>query len=348
MNKRKKTILATILFCLLIQFSFQTDARNLETISNPQKYLAQETLYNTSSVEKISRTAKFVEIYKISSDPDFFKNGQNSNLTPLVNTNFQNPFNQTPNIEINTPNTLNTLNTPTQSTLNFPNTPTATAPNQYSLTPNINFTEKITDNSLLTQRSPEQCKSIVLTTLNNFPAYHYSSLKSVELLYEKGANRGGANASFLRIRCNDISDSEIKAVITHELGHIVDGGMLIGQSAEQSGFIDLGKPVKMDDPSLDYYKISWKNDSEKISSAKRQDFCSNYGQTNPFEDFAECYIYYALHPDLFELKAKDSVQLRKKFEFMKDFIFSGKKIVEKSQTKNKAQVYDNTKLTHSL
>jgi len=100
-------------------------------------------------------------------------------------------------------------------------------------------------------------------------------------------------------------------VFIHEIGHIVDGGYLTGKSNTLSSFIDLGKSVKIDDPSIKYYQISWVNNNKWTENTKTSDFCSRYGSTNPYEDFAECFVYYVLHNPDFLDKTKNSTELEK-------------------------------------
>ncbi len=213
---------------------------------------------------------------------------------------------------------------------------------------NFYFKETISDSSLLSQRSVDSCKEIISSTLSKIPANQYQGLKEIELVYDKNEKRGGANGTKISIRCNDISDTELKAVLIHELGHIVDGSYLQGSSSQKSTFVDLGKPVKSDDPSVDFYSISWENNTAKVQNSKNADFCSLYGATDPYEDFAECYIFYALQPSQFEKNAEKNEILKKKLAFIKDKIFGGEKIIKSSKTFAKSQVYDNTKLSHSF
>ncbi|MDX9971160.1 MAG: hypothetical protein RBS56_04635 [Candidatus Gracilibacteria bacterium] len=210
------------------------------------------------------------------------------------------------------------------------------------------FTENISDSSLLSQRSVDSCKEIITQTLSKIPSEQYMGLTTIELIYNKNSKRGGANASKISIRCNDISDSELKAVFIHELGHIVDGSFLTGKSNKNSSFVDLGTPVKSDDESVDFYSISWKNNENKVAGSMNADFCSLYGATDPYEDFAECYIFYVLQPSQFEKNALKNEILQKKLTFIKEKVFAGTKILETSKLFAKSQVYDNTKLSHSF
>jgi len=218
--------------------------------------------------------------------------------------------------------------------------------NQFS---NITIKTQINDESLLsTNRSPDACKDLIYETLGSFPKNHFAGLKTIELLYDKTAKRGGANGNYLRIRCNDISDTELKSVVVHELGHIVDGSFLVGNSTQNSNFIDFSIPVKQDDPSVVFYSYSWISEKQKKSGSTKNDFCSLYGQSNPFEDFAECYNLYALNSVHFESLAQKSDILKKKFDFMKNQVFGSIKIVESPVINEKQQIFDNTKLKHFL
>jgi hypothetical protein len=51
-------------------------------------------------------------------------------------------------------------------------------------------------------------------------------------------------------------------------------------------------------------------------SAKKQDFCSVYGMSNPFEDFTECIQLYLNHHDYFVNIKKSSPTLEYKYNFI--------------------------------
>lgn len=96
--------------------------------------------------------------------------------------------------------------------------------------------------------------------------------------------------------------------MTHEFGHIVDLGVLNGISKIQNGnYTEFGKvKFAIDDPSLEYYKYSRTSESIRNQSAKKKDFCSGYGMTNPFEDFAECHNLYLNNKQLFRSMARET------------------------------------------
>ncbi len=175
-----------------------------------------------------------------------------------------------------------------------------------------------------TTMSSRRCKSIVYRTLEKLPLTHRNQLSDLTLFYTKDGRRGfGGNGSII-LRCLNVKDDELASVLIHEVGHLVDGSLLFGTDSEDvSGFYDFEIPVALDDPSLDFYRISWISESERQDDALYLDFVSEYAMTDPFEDFAETYAYYRLHgPEFRKLKKMNSA-LQRKYEFMKTQVFDG-------------------------
>jgi len=56
--------------------------------------------------------------------------------------------------------------------------------------------------------------------------------------------------------------------------------------------------------------------------SQSEDFCSGYGMTNPFEDFAECFNLYLNHNSYFAYLAKNNNALADKYNFFAN-IFDG-------------------------
>ena len=120
-------------------------------------------------------------------------------------------------------------------------------------------------------------------------------------------------------------------VLTHELGHIVDLGVLVGDSfLKSSNFTEFGhKSFSIDDPSLKFYKLSWLSEKVKKPDAFIEDFVSGYWMTDPFEDFAESFNTYLNHNFIFRQMATESNILRQKYNFIAklfkwNYINSGK------------------------
>ena len=117
---------------------------------------------------------------------------------------------------------------------------------------------------------------------------------------------------------NIYSDDEFHQISTHELGHIADLWFLQWTSkTKDKNYTEFKKIVFADnDPSLAFYKLSRDNEAIRKSTAKKQNFCSIYGMTDPFEDFAECFNLYLNHNKLFKFLAQKDTILGKKYNFL--------------------------------
>lgn len=127
------------------------------------------------------------------------------------------------------------------------------------------------------------------------------------------------------------SPGEFAYTLTHEIGHIVDLGVLEWTDDSYNDiFTEFGDYVfRVDDPSLEYYEFSWIDEHTRKKWAKRQDFCSLYSMTQVFEDFAECLLMYQDHNYYFKFLAKHNDVLRQKFMYFAD-LFDGKYIFANS------------------
>ena len=137
--------------------------------------------------------------------------------------------------------------------------------------------------------------------------------------------RGYANHDSIIINTSDIdSVREYLEIMTHELGHIVDLGSVTGtMRRKDTTYTEFGQAVfALDDPSLDYYRLSRANETTRNAGQTRDDFCSGYGQRNPFEDFSECMNLYINHHDLFEYISSRSRTLERKYTYIKK-LFDG-------------------------
>jgi len=114
------------------------------------------------------------------------------------------------------------------------------------------------------------------------------------------------------------SKDEFAQLITHEIGHITDLGYIEGKSTRKSiPYTEFGQRVfGIDDLSIKYYAISRTSETIRRAEAKKKDFCSGYGMSDPFEDFAECFNLYINHNALFKQIAKTNTLLSKKYNFI--------------------------------
>jgi hypothetical protein len=129
-------------------------------------------------------------------------------------------------------------------------------------------------------------------------------------------------------------------VFTHELGHVVDLGVLQWISRWQNqAFTEFWRVVfAADDPSIDYYTLSRRNESTRLASSRSEDFCSWYAMTNPFEDFAECFNLYMNHNAYFRSIAQNNQILTQKYNFIANilawsFLFSASADLQRAQSR---------------
>ncbi|MBI2638763.1 hypothetical protein HYW83_04185 [Candidatus Peregrinibacteria bacterium] len=212
-------------------------------------------------------------------------------------------------------------------------------------------TEHRTD-SKPTIQSSQRCKSIVYRTLLQLPKSHSNQLTDLTLFYTKDGRRGYGGAGSIVLRCLNVADNELASVLIHEIGHLVDGDLLFGTDAKTpSGFYDFEVPVAIDDPSLDFYRISWTSEKTRTEGDTLLDFVSEYASTDPFEDFAETYTYYRLHGAEFRQLMEFNNALQQKYSFMKKYVFDGEEFnlgATKSKLDLWARNYDVTVLPFQL
>jgi len=176
------------------------------------------------------------------------------------------------------------------------------------------------------------------------------ALLSIVINNAKWARRGNANRDTITINLWWMSyDSEFFQVISHEMWHIVDLWWLQWTSKKKNPiFTEFGKPVfALDDPSLEYYKYSRASETVRKSSMTREDFCSWYGMSDPFEDFAECHNLYLNHHDYFRKLAMNNSTVKSKYNYFSNLY--GWKYINNSEAKyedwgTSYRVWDTTKI----
>jgi hypothetical protein len=168
--------------------------------------------------------------------------------------------------------------------------------------------------------SLRRCEDTVARAFQVLPAEHVKAVRSLTLSFDPTMRRGLAGGNTLILRCVNMSVEETTAVLIHEVGHVVDTGLL-GRSlyGEKTTFVDRGKTVYSSDPSVALYGVSWKNNSS--FTGRTRDFVSGYAMENPYEEFAETYAMYVLHGPLFRFQAAHNRALNDKYEFMRDVVF---------------------------
>lgn len=184
--------------------------------------------------------------------------------------------------------------------------------------------------------------------LKALPRFCRDHLENFYVNYDpKAANRGLGGADTI-IVIGTVPDNEFRALVTHECGHVTDIGGIRGSSASGvSGFLDGNTPVFNDDPSVAFYRISWVNSFVNHPGSKDSDFVSGYAETDPFEDFAESFAFYALQKKEFQRLAKTNPVLKAKYDFMDRVVFNGNPEFASSSYKRGGRVpWDVTKLPY--
>ena len=164
------------------------------------------------------------------------------------------------------------------------------------------------------------------------------------------ARRGSASRNTITINLWWINyDNEFFQVISHEMWHIIDLWWLQWTSKKKNPiFTEFDKAVfAIDDPSLEYYKYSRSSEKIRKSGMTREDFCSWYGMSDPFEDFAECHNLYLNHHDYFRKLAMNNSTVKNKYNFLSNLY--GWKYINDSNAmyenrENSYRVWDTTKI----
>ncbi|MFA5830065.1 MAG: hypothetical protein WC843_06285 [Candidatus Gracilibacteria bacterium] len=172
--------------------------------------------------------------------------------------------------------------------------------------------------------SLNHCESLAYRTLLSLPKKATAHLQNLTLSFSADARRGLGGGSTVILRCVGVTDTELVSVLVHEMGHIVDTGVVEGNSSsEESDFQDGNNPVYKDDPSLEFYSLSFLDEKTLRPDASRMDFVSGYAMSDPFEDFAETYNYYILHGGEFRKLGTQNKVLQAKYNYLKTRIFHG-------------------------
>jgi hypothetical protein len=147
-------------------------------------------------------------------------------------------------------------------------------------------------------------------------------LKSFDIMNiqkEKNTKRAWTKWDDVFVNTNTITYNwEFLQLLWHEFGHIVDLYSIRWLSKKKNkSFTEFDKSIfSIDDPSIEFYKISWNWEKTRKSKAKAEDFCSWYGMYDIFEDFAECNNLYLNHNSVFKLFSKSNPILKNKYNFI--------------------------------
>lgn len=201
------------------------------------------------------------------------------------------------------------------------------------------------------ERALNQCASLVYEVFSVMPPKIVNNVENLTLYFNDHGRRGLGGGSTIILRCQNMTDKELISVLVHELGHIEDTGVLTGSDGiKASEFMDGSNPVVLDDPSLEFYRISFRNELTLKSGSTKMDFVTGYAMTDPYEDFAETFNFYLLHGEIFREMKTENPQLQAKYDFMKNRVFEGQEFYyesEKVLSLEDYRVYDSTTLGYN-
>ena len=176
----------------------------------------------------------------------------------------------------------------------------------------------------------------VLQNINTILSKNYLSLEewltSIIIKNEPWGKRWYANHHAIVINIYWITESEYIQILTHEIWHIIDLWIIEWSTQiKHPLFTEFDKQTfSINDISLLYYTLSRKSETVRKIESKQQDFCTVYGMSNPFEDFAECTNLYLNHNTYFNTIKKSSTILEQKYNFIAQ-IFNNKYIYSSLQ-----------------
>jgi hypothetical protein len=171
---------------------------------------------------------------------------------------------------------------------------------------------------------PDDVLQTVKEGLSLLPSSHMSSLEQVIGEYGNDKRRGMASFRSLYLGLDVLKEKqEILSVVIHEMGHVVDLGMLLPSDAsKKTPFYDGTQVVYQSDISTDFYFLCFQDSYTENGKCTEKDFVSRYARTNVFEDFSESYVLFVLYNDSFKKMAEESEVLQKKYSFLEN-IFEG-------------------------
>ncbi len=184
--------------------------------------------------------------------------------------------------------------------------------------------------------------------LRSLPPSCRNNLENFYVNYDKNAANRGLGGEHTIIVIGHVPDREFRALIVHECGHVADLGGLRGTPAGgYTNFYDGHKPIYANDSSVAFYEISWITPVINQPGTKESDFVSGYAASDPFEDFAETFAYFALQQESFKKIAASNPVLKAKYDFMEQVVFAGSMSIAQGQyVPGKNIPWDVTKLPY--
>lgn len=189
---------------------------------------------------------------------------------------------------------------------------------------------------------------LLSSTLRALPEQCRASLRNLYVRYDRPQQRGLAGKGTI-ILSGNVRSAELRALFIHEFGHITDLGCLRGSpQSGQSAFRDGPETIVRDDPSVNFYAISWLQEITRKPDSVPEDFVSGYAAKDAFEDFAETFAYFVLQPEAFRARTEGNDVLRQKWEWMAENVFKNHAPLASGKPWDGSLPWDVTKLQYTV
>lgn len=183
--------------------------------------------------------------------------------------------------------------------------------------------------------------------LRALPSQCRDNLHQFFVTYEKDPKSRGLGGASTIIVTGTVPDNEFMALIVHECGHVTDlGGMRGSLDGGTTAFVDGHTPMFGNDPSVPFYLLSWTDALTTKRGTAAKDFVSGYAQSDPYEDFAESFAFFALHKHQFKTIARRSSVLQAKYDFLDRIVFADTPVIAEGKSTGKSIPWDVTKLPY--
>lgn len=162
---------------------------------------------------------------------------------------------------------------------------------------------------------------IATEAIMSLPPQCRNQLQNFFVRYDNPENRGLGGKTTI-ILDGGVPDDEFRALFLHEYTHVMDLGCLTGTPASgPTAFIDGPETMYRDDPSVQFYSISWLKSDQKKHGTHESDFVSGYAAWDAYEDMAESVTYYILQQDAFRQRAQTNKAIAAKLAWIEMYAF---------------------------
>jgi hypothetical protein len=184
------------------------------------------------------------------------------------------------------------------------------------------------------------------TVLRSLPSGCRDHLKTFLVRYDHPQNRGLGGKTTIIID-GSVPDEEFMALLTHECGHVIHSNWQGNPASGESAFKDGATPFYNDSPVVAFFSIAWENEHVMRRGVGAKDVVSGYAKSDAFENFAETFTLYALHPDAIAAQAQDSAIIARQLTWMRTYLPMGTILSKSAYSWNGKAPWDVTRLPYA-